>query len=327
MEPTTLLHRFVLVTGLGLLCACGSLGAETPPSRAAAEANSAAPAAANPATTTTTPSCSSSGPASSSWTPAPSRPAIATITAAAAGDTLTLRFDRGTPAFDVQTQTSPRFSRDPIGQPVTVAGSAGVAVVLKGFRGDIRNYAGPQTLTSDGSLLRQVQEIGDSEGVITWAAGLSAPGCANVTASGSTLTILFVPHAAASATVSDVEAVANRIYGGEYHMGCTTNDSSCPLTPRLAHRLFAIRTPSAVGPGPVDYFCRCQNPASKAMTVTGEVTATGGVAHVALYPDVHAIKIDLIMVVQDGQLLVDDMQCTGGGPSTSVYSAQLALCG
>ena len=327
MEPPTLLHRLVLVTGLGLLCACGSLGAETPPSRAAAAANSPAPAATSPDTATTTASCTSSGPASSSWTPTPSRPAIATITAAVAGDTLTLQFDQGTPAFEVRTQTRTRFSRDPSGQPVTVAGSDGVAVVLMGFRGDIRNYAGAQTLSSNGALLRQVQEIGDSEGVITWAAGLSAPGCANVTASGSTLTILFVPHAAASVTVSDVEAVANKIYGGTYHMGCTMNDTSCPLTPRLATRLFAVRTPNAVGPGPVDYFCRCQNPASKAMSLSGEVTPTGGVAHVTLYPDVHAIKIDLIMVVQDGQLLVDDMQCTGGGRSTSVYAAQLAPCG
>lgn len=47
----------------------------------------------------------------------------------------------------------------------------------------------------------------------------------------------------------------------------------------------------------------------------------------ALYPDVHAIKIDLIMVEQDGQLLVDDMRCTGGGPSTSVCATQLAPCG
>ena len=63
------------------------------------------------------------------------------------------------------------------------------------------------------------------------------------------------------------------------------------------------------------------------MSLTGEVTPTGGVAHVSLHPDVHAIKIDLIMVMQDGQLLVDDMQCAGGGPSTSVYAPQLALCG
>ena len=292
-----------------------------------AGSTSAAPVAANPATTTSSPSCTSSRPASSSWVPAPSRPATASITAAAYGDTLTLRFDQGTPAFEIRTQTSPRFSRDPSGQPVTMAGSAGVAVVLRGFRGDIRNYAGPESLSSDGSLLRQVQVIGESEGVITWAAGLSAPGCANVTTSGSTLTILFVPHAAGSLSVSDVEAVAKRIYGGTYHMGCTTQDTSCPLTPRLATRLFAVPSPNAVGPGPVDYLCRCQNPASQAMSLTGEVTATGGVAHVALYPDVHAIKIDLIMVVQDGQLLVDDMVCTGGGPSTSVYAAQLAPCG
>ena len=105
-------------------------------------------------------------------------------------------------------------------------------------------------------------------------------------------------------------------------MGCTVNDTSCPLTPRLAARLFAARSPNAVGPGPVDYFCRCQNPASKAMSLTGDVTSTGGVAHVSLYPDVHAINIDLIMVAQDGRLL--RRHAVHGW--RSVHLGQLAPC-
>jgi len=59
----------------------------------------------------------------------------------------------------------------------------------------------------------------------------------------------------------------------------------------------------------------------------GPSSRNGGVPHVVLYPDVHAIKLDLIMVSQNGTLLVDDMQCTGEGSSTSVYAAQMALCG
>jgi len=115
------------------------------------------------------------------------------VSAVAVGDSLTLRFDQGTPEFETRPQGSPRFSRDPSGQPVTLAGSAGVAVVLRGFRGDAPNYRGPEALTSQGSVLREVRQVGDFEGVVSWAAGLTAPGCASVTATGSTLTIRFVP--------------------------------------------------------------------------------------------------------------------------------------
>lgn len=48
-------------------------------------------------------------------------------------------------------------------------------------------------MTSSGPLLLQVMQIGDFEGVVTWAAGLSRSSCASVTASGSTLTFRFIP--------------------------------------------------------------------------------------------------------------------------------------
>ena len=89
-------------------------------------------------------------------------------------------------------QSSARFTKDPSGQPVTLTGSFGVKIVLRGFRGDVQNYTGPTSLTSRGPLLRQVAELGDFEGVISWGAGLSSPGCASVTASGSTLTFHFI---------------------------------------------------------------------------------------------------------------------------------------
>ena len=64
------------------------------------------------------------------------------------------------------------------------------------------------------------------------------------------------------------------------------------------------------------------------MSVRGAVTRTGGVAHVVLYPDsTSPIKLDLIMVLQSGRLLVDDMQCSDRGPATSVYAPQLVSCG
>lgn len=202
----------LVLTVVGLLCACGSPAVPTQLAQApaagtaamstatqgtatnAAVAQAAADAPATRATPATArPICTSSGPASPSWLPPWSRPAgAAIVSATTAGDTLTLRFDHGTPAFEVRPQASSRFSRDPSGLPVTLPGSAGAAIVLRGFRGDTPNYSGSQSLTSDGRALLQVRQIGDFEGVVTWAAGLSEPGCASVRASGSTLTIRFV---------------------------------------------------------------------------------------------------------------------------------------
>ena len=111
-----------------------------------------------------------------------------------AQDTFKLTFDTGTPAFELTPQTSTHFRADSgLGQPIDVAGSAGVLIVLRGFRGDMNNYAGPASLTSQGPLLLQLRSLGGSEGQVSWAAGLSRPGCASVTATGSTLTFHFIP--------------------------------------------------------------------------------------------------------------------------------------
>jgi hypothetical protein len=114
------------------------------------------------------------------------------VSAVAAGDTLTLTFDQGTPAFEIKTQASTHFLQDPSGKPVDLAGSAGATILLRGFRGDMRNYTGPISIISSGPRLLQVYEIGDFEGVVTWAVGLSGAGCANVTAAGSNLTFHFI---------------------------------------------------------------------------------------------------------------------------------------
>jgi hypothetical protein len=110
----------------------------------------------------------------------------------AAADTLTFTFQLGTPAFEVKPQASAHFLRDPSGQPVDLAGSAGATIVLRGFRGDLQNYGGPVSITSGGPRLLQVSEIGDFEGVVTWAVGLSSPSCASVTSGASTLTFHFI---------------------------------------------------------------------------------------------------------------------------------------
>jgi hypothetical protein len=54
--------------------------------------------------------------------------------------------------------------------------------------------------------------------------------------------------------------------------------------------------------------------------ITADVTDTGGVAHVVLHAGSQTNNLDLVMVGDGhGGLVVDDTQCTGRGPSTSIY--------
>lgn len=85
--------------------------------------------------------------------------------------------------------------------------------------------------------------------------------------------------------------------------------SQCPLSPRLraylSQRMYAL--------------CRVCTQGSPTRSMTAELTPTGGVVHVALYDGL--LKLDLIMVKVNGQYLVDDSTCTGGGPQTSIYNS------
>jgi len=117
------------------------------------------------------------------------------VSAAVSGDTLTLTFDQGTPAFVVTPQATAHFTETGgRGGPVDLAGSAGVLIVLSGFRGDMQNYTGAMDFKPASSMLAEVREIGDFEGVIGWAAGLNAPGCANVIAVSSTLRFQLINY-------------------------------------------------------------------------------------------------------------------------------------
>jgi hypothetical protein len=173
-------RAFLLSLALALLSGCGS------------PTHTAAPAQQSTATLV----CSSSGEASPTW-PAPSTRTESTppiVSATVAEDTFTVAFDRGTPAFELTRQTNTHFNADSgLGQPIDVAGSAGVRIVLRGFRGDVNNYSGPTSFTSQGPLLLQVRSLGGSEGQASFAAGLSRPGCASVTTTASTLKFQFIP--------------------------------------------------------------------------------------------------------------------------------------
>jgi hypothetical protein len=173
-----------------VLTGCGAAASAQPTSSTAGPATSASVA------TPVTPSplaltCTSSGQASPSWSVSPPEPAI--VLAVVSDDTFTLTFSSGTPQFTVEQYPSAHFRQDASDLPVDLAGTAGVRIAMTGFRGDFSSYTGPRTLDSSGPLLLQVAEIGDWEGYVSWGTGLSGPACANVTASGSTLTFHFIP--------------------------------------------------------------------------------------------------------------------------------------
>jgi len=183
---------------------------------------------------------------------------------------------------------------------------------------------------------RDARIPGTLAGVVALLALAVLPACAgNAQSSGASSSTSAVqspvgssvnsPEALASpaTTTAEVLAVAGRIFPGPHPAGCNWRDrSACPVTDRLAARLEQLAQPPKVGPGPIALFCRCQNVPAVSAQFDPEVTPTGGVAHVTL----GALRLDLIMVQEKGNLLVDDTQCTGRGPSTSIY-ADLVLCG
>jgi hypothetical protein len=159
--------------------------------------------------------------------------------------------------------------------------------------------------------------------VVAAAVGCSSPASSAAATPATTPSVASSPAPTPALTATDVAAVANKIWFGPNGAPCATATmSQCPVTARLAARLQAIERPAQVGPGPIPYWCRCSH--GSTMAVTGEVTPTGGVAHLTFDS---ASKVDYIMVRQAGSLVVDDTRCAGGDVSTSIYAAKLAFCG
>lgn len=171
--------RLAAVLALVVICACGG----TPPT----SLHPSAPPSSSSG-------CTSSGFASLTWAlPQPaSNPAPTLKSVTVSGDTLVFTFFSGTPQYQITPQADAHFTQDPRGNPVNLSGTAGVKILLSGFRGFRPNYAGPVVLTSSGPLLLQAAELGDFEGFLTWGVGLSQAGCASVSSVGTTLTLKFM---------------------------------------------------------------------------------------------------------------------------------------
>jgi hypothetical protein len=189
MQVKRLLVTLALVAVAATSCGGSSGGGQPSPSPAPTTSTSPSPSPSPVA-------CTASGPASPSWPAAAAIPDSPppTVSAAAAGDVLTLTFTQGIPAFTVTPESSATFFvGDGQGKNVTVAGKAGAIITLSGFRGDMTDYGGATDQMSGGPELLEIQHVSQFEGIVRWAVGLAQPGCANVTSQGSTLTFRFVP--------------------------------------------------------------------------------------------------------------------------------------
>lgn len=120
---------------------------------------------------------------------------IVTVRAAAHDGYDRFVIDLGTspmPQYEVRTQTSPTFTLDASGAPVTLQGSRGVEIVLHGAAAH-PTYTGSRDLLLGLPALREARVTGDFEGVVHWALGVNGPGFVRVeTLTGSTRLVVDV---------------------------------------------------------------------------------------------------------------------------------------
>jgi hypothetical protein len=92
-------------------------------------------------------------------------------------DRITIEFQNGVPSkVDVTTQDNATFTQGASGQRVTLAGSAGLLVVIKGAD-EHTAYSGPIDFKTNYPVLLEARQMEDFEGVVQWGLGLSKSAC------------------------------------------------------------------------------------------------------------------------------------------------------
>jgi hypothetical protein len=92
-------------------------------------------------------------------------------------DRITVEFQNGIPAsVGIAPQSSAAFTQSPSGQPVTLTGSAGILVTIKGAD-EHTAYSGPIDFNMSHSALLEARQVQDFEGTVQWGLGLSQPAC------------------------------------------------------------------------------------------------------------------------------------------------------
>ncbi|MEO6796206.1 MAG: hypothetical protein ABI401_05145 [Candidatus Dormibacter sp.] len=96
---------------------------------------------------------------------------------AAGYDRIVFEFAGGpVPSYTLTRQASTHFVKDASGQPVTLQGSAGLKLVFHGAAG-YPTYTESTDQKPGLAVVKEVEQIGDFEGVLSWGIGLSQPAC------------------------------------------------------------------------------------------------------------------------------------------------------
>jgi len=92
-------------------------------------------------------------------------------------DRVTIEFNNTDPSqVDVTPQNSPSFTQSPSGQSVTLSGSAGVLITIKGAD-EHTAYSGSTDIKTGYSVLVEARQVQDFEGTVQWGLGMSKPAC------------------------------------------------------------------------------------------------------------------------------------------------------
>ena len=92
-------------------------------------------------------------------------------------DRITIEFQNGQPAsVELRPQNSATFTTSPKGEVVTLAGSAGLLVVIHGAD-EHTAYSGTTDFKTNYPVLLEARQMEDFEGTVQWGLGLSKSAC------------------------------------------------------------------------------------------------------------------------------------------------------
>jgi len=92
-------------------------------------------------------------------------------------DRITIEFSNGSPSqVDVTPQNNAMFTQGASGQSITLAGSAGLLITIKGAD-EHTSYSGPTDFKTGYAVLEEARQVKDFEGTVQWGLGLSKSAC------------------------------------------------------------------------------------------------------------------------------------------------------
>jgi hypothetical protein len=92
-------------------------------------------------------------------------------------DRITIEFQNGQPgSVELRPQNYSTFTNSPRGDNVTLAGSAGLLVIIQGAD-EHTAYSGPIDFKTNYPVLLEARQMEDFEGVVQWGLGLSKSAC------------------------------------------------------------------------------------------------------------------------------------------------------